>query len=203
MSRCASPILSSETLSNQLSDSLPTYVSVDDINQHPGLSALLCNLGQRLTSAGVHRATQAKLDRQTIALNQSRRQYLDVAVLHRLTQDVVNKLPSESYPGESKLDNKDLNELCGALTLAELPDHMLLPVDDRKTDDGDDASLTNTAEHLFDVSPTIITAKVQQIVTPRHLKTLGRVLEQKLEADWTKLAAFLNPLGILYVIGLW
>jgi len=188
ISRCASPIFSSENLSNQLCDSLPAYVSVDDINQHPELSALLCNLGQRLTSTGVHRATQAKLDQQTTALKQARQKYLDVAVLHRLTQDVVNKVPLESDPGESKSDIKDLNELCEALTLAELPDHMLLP-----SDNGDEA----TAEHLFDVSPLVITAKVKTIVTPHHLKTLGQALEQKLETDWTKLAAFLNPIEFM------
>lgn len=197
MSRCASPVLSSESLSNQLSDNLPTYVSVDDINQHPELSQLLCNLSQRLTSAGVHRATQAKLDRQTTALKQSRHKYLEVATLHRLTQDVVNKVPSETNTGEFQSNKKDLKELGEALTLASLPDHMLLPVNNDKADNGDDATGIDTAEHLFDISPSVITAKVQTIVTPKHLKTLGQFLEQKLEMDWTKLAAFLNPIEFM------
>lgn len=197
MSRCASPILSSESLSNQLSDSLPTYVSVDDINQHPELSTLLCNLSQRLTPAGVHRATQAKLDRQTTALKQARHKFLEGAILHRLTQDVVNKIPSETNSGEYQSNGKDLKELCEALTLSSLSDHMLLPVDNSKADNGDDTSCINTAEHLFDISPSVITAKVQTIVTPKHLKTLGQVLEQKLEMDWTKFAAFLNPIEFM------
>ncbi|MPC31051.1 uncharacterized protein LOC123506035 isoform X2 [Portunus trituberculatus] len=177
--------VSPEALSNRLSESLPVYVSHQDVTKHPKLSHLLEDLTLRLTPTGVLRATQTRLMHASVTLKHTRVKYLEAATLHWVSQDVLLNMSD----GETEKE-KGMRKMMEAVTLSELQDHLVLTKSSPGTQEkgGGNKELT-----LFGISPADMVGRSKALTPELYIKDLSAAMEAFLEQEWIKIRSFLNP----------
>ncbi|XP_063883192.1 uncharacterized protein LOC135112608 [Scylla paramamosain] len=186
MAHLSSEVVSAEALSNHLSESLPVYVSHQDVTKHPQLSHLLEDLSLRLTPTGVFRGTHTRLMHASATLKHARVKYLEAATLHRVSQDVLLNM----CDGENKKE-RGMRKMLEAVTLSELQDHLVLV---QSSPEAQEESGGNKELTLFGITPEDVLARCKALKPELYIKDLSSAMETFLEQEWIKISSFLNPI---------
>lgn len=186
MAHLSSDVVSAEALSNHLSESLPVYVSTQDVTKHPQLSHLLEDLTLRLTPTGVLKATHTRLMHASATLKHARVKYLEAATLHRVSQDVLLNM----CEGDTQKE-RGMRKMLEALTLSELQDHLVLTHTNPEAQDEGGGS--NNELTLFGITPEDVVGRSKALNPELYTEDLTAAMENYLEQEWVKISSFLNP----------
>ncbi|KAK8733392.1 hypothetical protein OTU49_006618 [Cherax quadricarinatus] len=194
--------VSTEALASKLSGSLPVYIGAHDVKKFPQLAHLLEDLSSRLTPTGIYKTTHAKLMQAAYTMKHARQLYIEVATLHRVVHDALYET-STLHETSSSYDKtaKNLQDMLEALTLSELEHHLMLVQDssDQTTSAQHQkmqqplSSFQQSQHTVFGITPEQVLARAQVRVSDKMILQLAKVLEERIEKEWIRIASFLDP----------